>query len=160
MRQYKDMKVAKKILIVVMLLAGFVFGVSFSTLYAQTHIYEGTACTCTLPIPLLIPTFASLGVLVGSVVYYIMFPKSEDSKEISKEVIEKFLNFIPGDEGEVLKLLFENNGEISQSKISAKLGRVKAFRVIERLKARGLIEKMPYGKTNMIKLSEEIKKVL
>jgi hypothetical protein len=65
----------KKSLIVIILLSGFIFAVSFSTLYAQTHIIEGTACSCTLPIPVLIPTFASLGLLIGSILYYFMSPK-------------------------------------------------------------------------------------
>ncbi|MEM5871319.1 MAG: hypothetical protein QW051_00435 [Candidatus Aenigmatarchaeota archaeon] len=153
------MKTAQKILIIVILLAGFIFGVSFSTLYAQTHIYEGTACSCTLPIPLLIPTFSSLGIFVGAVVYYLMFPKFEVDKEKYKANMKVLLDILPSEEKEVFTILIENNGEITQSKISAKMGRVKAFRIIEKLKSRGLVEKESKGKTNIIKLKEQIRKI-
>jgi uncharacterized membrane protein len=147
----------KKLLIVIIVIAGFVFGVSFSTLYAQVHIAEGTACSCTLPIPLLIPTFSSLGVFVGSIVYYMLSPAI--SREVQKVDTKAILDLLEPLEKEIIRRIVENKGEISQSKLSTEFGKVKAFRVIEALKNRGVVEKVPYGKTNKIKLNEKFVKL-
>jgi uncharacterized membrane protein len=141
-----------------MILAGFIFAVSFSTLYAQIHIIEGTACSCTLPIPLLIPTFSSLGIFVGSIVYYLLFPKIEEGK--GKEDLSLFLDFLEPDEKSILQKIIENKGKITQSKLSSQFGKVKVFRILEKLKERGIIEKEAYGKTNTIKISEKFSKLL
>jgi len=147
----------KKLLIVIIVIAGFVFGVSFSTLYAQVHIAEGTACSCTLPIPLLIPTFSSLGVFVGSIVYYMLSPAI--SREVRKVDTKAILDLLEPLEKEIIRRIVENKGEISQSKLSTEFGKVKVFRVIEALKNRGVVEKVPYGKTNKIKLNEKFVKL-
>ena len=151
------MDLKKKLLIVIIVIAGFVFGVSFSTLYAQVHIAEGTACSCTLPIPLLIPTFSSLGVFVGSIVYYMLSPAI--SREVRKVDTKAILDLLEPLEKEIIRRIVENKGEISQSKLSTEFGKVKVFRVIEALKNRGVVEKVPYGKTNKIKLNEKFVKL-
>ena len=152
------MELEKNLLVVIMLIAGFVFSVSFSTLYAQTHIEEGNACSCTLPIPVLIPTFSSLGVFVGSMVYYSMLPLKKESK-ITKEDFNLLLDMIGPNEKEIVRKIIENKGKITQSKLSSRFGKVKTFRVLEDLKKRGIIEKEPYGKTNIIHLNENLKKL-
>jgi uncharacterized membrane protein len=151
------MDLRKKLLAVIIVIAGFIFGVSFSTLYAQVHISEGTACSCTLPIPLLIPTFSSLGVFVGSLVYYMLSPKIE--KKEAKDV-RLLLDMLEPDEKAIIKRIIESKGEISQSKLSSEFGKVKTFRVLEGLRLRGVIEKVPYGKTNKIRLSEKFVNIL
>jgi uncharacterized membrane protein len=151
------MDLRKKLLAVIIVIAGFIFGVSFSTLYAQVHISEGTACSCTLPIPLLIPTFSSLGVFVGSLVYYMLSPKIE--KKEAKDV-RLLLDMLEPDEKAIIKRIIESKGEISQSKLSSEFGKVKTFRVLEGLRLRGVIEKVPYGKTNKIRLSEKFVDIL
>lgn len=150
----------KKTILGIILLATFIFLVSFSTLYAQTHIIEGTACQCTLPIPLLIPTFSSLGVMVGSIVYYLMFPKIKESEEKVMEKLRKILTILDPDEREVIELVIKNKGRVTQSVVSRRMGKVKAFRVIERLRKRGVLKKEPYGKTNMVSLTEDFEKIL
>ena len=147
-------------MIVVMLLTAFIFAVSFSTLYAQTHITEGTACSCTLPIPMLIPTFSSLGVFIGSVVYYTMFPKIGENRE--KVIADKkvLLDMLRADEREFIKELVENNGKMTQSKLSSKFGKVKTFRILENLRKRAIVEKERYGKTNVIQLSEKFRQAI
>ena len=84
------MNINKQMSIAVMLITGFIFAVSFGTLYVQTNIVEGTVCSCTLPIPLLIPTFSSLGVFVGSLVYYLMFARIKETEKKSTQYSEEF----------------------------------------------------------------------
>ncbi|MCD6402721.1 MAG: hypothetical protein J7K98_00120 [Candidatus Aenigmarchaeota archaeon] len=148
----------KIILIAIAVLASFVFLVSFGTLYAQTHIVEGNACSCTLPIPLLIPTFSSLGILVGSVVYYALTSRMEKIAEKRSGEREALLKLLNEEERFIISKLIENEGKITQSSISRKLGKVKAFRAIERLRARGVVKKERYGKTNILVFTEEFRK--
>ena len=154
------MELDKKLIVAVMLITAFIFGVSFSTLYAQTHIVKGTACTCLLPVPLLLPTFSSLGLFIGSLVYYLLLPKIEESKDKKIESFKSFLNLLNHDERTVLSKILDNGGKVTQSRISADLGKVRAFRTIQNLIKRGILEKEPYGKTNLIKLSERMRNIL
>ena len=154
------MNINKKITVGIMLITGFIFAVSFSTLYVQTHIVEGTACSCTLPIPLLIPTFSSLGVFIGSFVYYLMFARIKETKRKSNEEARILLDMLHGDERIIIKKIVENNGEITQSKLSTVFGKVKTFRILENLRKRNVIVKESYGKTNNIRLSDNFRNVL
>jgi uncharacterized membrane protein len=156
----ETMEISRKSIIAIILLSGFVFAVSFGTLYAQTHIIEGTACSCTLPIPILIPTFSSLGLLIGSIVYYFMSPKMEEGREKQVQTFFSLVDILKSDEKEIVKKLLENKGEMLQSKLSQSFGKVKTFRILENLKKRGVIEKEPYGKTNIIRLGEKFRQIL
>lgn len=151
------MKVDKKVIVIFgTIISGFIFLVSFATLYAQTHIIEGTACSCTLPIPLLIPMFSSFGIFVGLISFYIFSPYF--SKE--KRDLNLLLKFFESNESLVIKMLTENEGKITQSKISRAIGKVNSYRTIEKLVRRGIVVKEKYGKTNVIKLKEDFKKIL
>lgn len=150
------MEIKRKLIIFGILVSTFVFSVSFATLYAQTHIIEGTACSCTLPIPLLIPMFSSFGILVGLISFYLLLPTIERSKEEAKNWIE----LLDPLEREVIKMIIDNEGKTTQARISEKFGKVKAFRILERLKRRGIIEKMKERKTNLIKLSNKFEFLL
>lgn len=156
----KPMNSQKKVIITIILITAFIFGVSFSTLYAQTNILGGTAYTCTLPIPILIPTFSSLGVFVGSLVYYLMFSRMERGEKKIIQDANILLDILPFEEKEIIKKIIEGKGNVLQSKLSSIYGKVKTFRILENLKKRGIIEKESYGKTNRIKLNEKYKKIL
>jgi len=150
------MEMKRKLIIFGILVSTFVFSVTFATLYAQTHIIEGTACSCTLPIPLLIPMFSSFGILVGLISFYLLLPSIEKSKEEAKNWIE----LLDPIEREVIKMIINSEGKITQAKISKEIGKVKAFRVLERLKERGIIEKIKERKTNIIKISDKFEFLL
>lgn len=154
------MDVDKKIIIAIVLITGFIFAVSFSTLYAQTHIIEGTACSCTLPIPLLIPMFSSLGVFVGSIVYYLTFVRIKGSEKKFSGDVKTLLDMLEIDERKIIEKLVENNGEMTQSKLSSTFGKVKTFRILENLRKRGIILKESYGKTNKIKVDQKFREIL
>jgi uncharacterized membrane protein len=143
-----------------MLITGFIFVVSFSTLYVQTHIVGGTACSCTLPIPVLIPTLSSLGILIGSFVYYMMAPKLMESDKNLAENSRILIGMLRSDERKIIDKLVKNKGEILQSKLSSEFGKVKAFRTLRSLISRGIVTKESHGKTNKIKLNDEFKEVL
>jgi hypothetical protein len=154
------MNIGRKTLIVIMIITGFIFAVSFATLYVQTHIVEGTACSCTLPIPVLIPTFSSLGVFVGSFVYYLIFSKIEKNERESTREARDLLELLQNDEKKIILNIVENGGEMLQSKLSRKFGKVKTFRTLEGLRKRGIVTKEKHGRTNKIKLKPGYKDIL
>jgi len=147
----ETMDVKKRIAILGLLISMFVFSVSFATIYAQIHIIEGTACYCTIPIPILIPTFASLGLVIGLTTYLIV-TRNPEVKTMKKE---DFLKLFDQEERAVIEEILENGGSVTQSKISRKIGKVKAFRILENLRRKGVIEKEKYGKTNRVMLKKE-----
>ncbi len=138
----------RSIILAFTIISLFIFLISVATMYAQTEIISGNACYCTFPIPLLIPTFASLGLFTGLLTYYLLFPKV---KRDDKKILEIVKNLLNEEERTVLEMVIKEK-EITQAKISRILGKVKAFRVIESLKRKGLITKEKIGKTSKIKL--------
>ncbi len=154
------MKPIGNVLIVTILLTGFVFGVSFSTLYAQTHVSQGQVCSCTLPIPILIPTLSSLGIFVGSIVYYLLFPKIEKYRGKYVKDTRALIDLLTHEEAKLIRMIVENGGKITQSKLSSELGAVKVHRTLKDLELRGIVDKEPHGKTNMIRLTKKFSKIL
>jgi hypothetical protein len=152
------MDLSRKIIIGMVIIAGFIFLVSVTALYVQTQIAERGFCP--IPIPVLVPAFASLGVFIGSLTYYLMFIRLEESKGKCSEIVYGMLEMLQPDEREVIKKIIENKGEILQSKLSSLFGKVKTFRVIESLVRRGIVLKESYGKTNKIRLNEKFKEIL
>lgn len=154
-------RIIKNLLIVVMILVGFIFIVSVACLYAQEAIACGAASSCTIPIPLLIPSIASLGLIIGIITYYFMvsqFDKKDKNILEYSELLEKILT---KDEAEVLKFIAKSQ-KTTQAKLSSSLNlsRLKVFRIIEKLKQKDIIKKQQDGKSRIIELQEEIKNAL
>ncbi len=135
----------------------FVLIVSVTSLYVQNIIYEGDVCSCFIPISILIPIIASIGLLIGVVVYYLFSPKFE--KKIDRNIV---LRLFDSTEAEIINHLLNNSGEATQASIvkSTNIPKVKVFRTIERLKRKEILEKKPRGKTNTITLRKEIVNIL
>ena len=138
-----------------MLMTIFVLIVSLTALYVQAQIEYGTVCSCAIPVPVLIPLLSSIGLLLGTLIYYVYSPRFEKGG-IDRNAVLKFLN---PTEQKVMNVILDNRGEITQAKIVSQTGlqKVKVFRVIERLMAKGILSKEPHGKTNKIRLSDEIR---
>jgi len=149
------MEQSKKIIATSMLMTIFVLIVSLTALYVQAQIEYGTVCSCAIPVPVLIPLLSSIGLLLGTLIYYVYSPRFEKGG-IDRNAVLKFLNHA---EQKVMNVILDNRGEITQAKIVSQTGlqKVKVFRVIERLMAKGILSKEPHGKTNKIRLSDEIR---
>ncbi|MEM5853572.1 MAG: hypothetical protein QXS37_03490 [Candidatus Aenigmatarchaeota archaeon] len=152
------MKLGRKVILGTTITTGFIFLVSITTLYVQSQITERGFCP--IPLPVLVPAFASLGVFVGSLTYYLTFIKLEESEEKKEGFFYNLLEMLPSEEKNVIKMIIENKGEVLQSKISRSMGKVKTFRTIENLMKRGVVLKEKYGKTNKIKLSEKFRDLI
>ena len=153
-----EIKFHKQWLIIVMIIAVFIFIVALTSLYTQRVITCGEAQTCTIPIPFLIPIVASAGLFIGTLIYYLMAGKVL-KKDVNLEKCSEVIgNLFSKEEKAVLKILTKHK-QISQAKITSLAGmpRLKIFRIIEKLREKGLIEKQEEGKARIIHIREEAK---
>ncbi len=143
----------KNIVVGSMLIVIFALAVSIITWYIQGLIYSGEVCSCFIPLPILIPLTGSIGLLTGTLVYYMFSPRFE--KCLDRKTL---LSFFRDEEAVIIDCLLDNRGQLSQSRIvrSTGLSKVKVHRVLERMRKTGVVEKMPNGKTNKILLKKEI----
>lgn len=138
----------------------FVFVVSIGALYVRSQIEGTIACGCAFPLELLIPVFASAGVLVGSILFYIL--SSHKFSEGKRKDYIPLLKLLEKEQSEVLGIVAKSGGRIAQSRLVDATGynKVKISRVIKDLEARGIINKRASGITNIIELEPQLKKLL
>jgi uncharacterized membrane protein len=154
------METTKKIILGTLILAVFTFIVAASSLYVQTEIQQGNVCGCIIPLPLFLPFLASVGLFIGTLIYYLFSPRFE-IKQNKKDFVVNLLDLLGSDESKIIRVLIDNNCELSQAKIAklTNLNKVKVFRILENLRKRNIIEKQKRGKTNIIVLNEKIRKL-
>lgn len=147
---------SKKVVFGILILSVFVLIVSVSSLYVQTEISSGNACGCFIPIPIFIPFIASIGLFIGTMIYYMFSPKFD--KKIDKNSL---LNFLDGDERKIFRVMLDKK-EINQAQLvrGTDLSKVKVSRILKRFENKGLIEKVSVGKINMIKLNKGISEII
>jgi len=139
----------KRIMLTTAILASFVLIISLISLYVEMSIQSGNVCGCVIPIYLFIPISASLGLLVGSSIYYLIL-STKEVRERDWSIIAKLLD---EEERRVLEEIVEK-GEITQARIvkNTGLSRVKVHRILKKFERNGLIEKVRERKVNIIKL--------
>ena len=100
-----------------MILIGFIFIVSMACLYIQEMIACGAAASYAAPISLLIPSIASLGLIIGIIAYYFMtsqFEKRDRNLSQCPELLEKILT---KDETAFLKFVAKNQKQPRQKSL-------------------------------------------
>ena len=156
-----EKRIFRDIWLVITILAGFIFIVSFISHYVSDVIDQGMACTCIVPIPIMILLLSSLGVFVGSLSYYLLSSKFvKERKEYSKD-INITLRFLNNDERKIVETIINNKGEINQSELIKNTGinKVKVSRLLNKLIERNIITKKLVGKINKIYIHEDLKKL-
>ncbi len=110
----------------------------------------------------MVPVFIFVGVIIGAAVFFFMTSKLEDKKKDVVKIAQILMQFLNKDEKLVVQKILENDGKVFQSEISRieGIGKLKSHRIIQRLSDRHVIEIEKHGKTNIIKLSKNIKEVL
>jgi len=105
--------------------------------------------------------FIFLAVLfVGSLFYYLFSLKIDEKKKTIEKNIEVLYSILDKDEKNVLNKLINNQGKIEQSKISKDYDKIRAHRIIKKLKDKKIIDIIKKGKTNKIELKKELKREL
>jgi len=109
-----------------------------------------------------LPFAAFLGVLVGTLVYYVMSDKVIQQEQALTKNTKIILNFLSPEERKVITTLLENNGKVQQYELShlPNLNKVKTHRILANLEAKGIIHKERLGKINKIILNKELYDVL
>ena len=148
-----------RIIIGVILLAGFIMAVSAASMYAQSHILEGTVCGCDFPIELIIPSLSSAGLLIGCLVYYFL---SSQFRVKEKKDIVPLLSLLESDQRKIIEQIASSGGSTTQSQLvkNTGLNKVKISRLLSDLQTKGVVKKESAGVTNKIELREELKEIL
>ncbi len=146
--------------IAISIIMGFLFISTFLVYYVREKYGAEDECRCTLPLSILVILLSSFGVLVGTFTYYFLDRSILRRKE-KPDGIEKTLDFLENEEKQILKKIIENNGQISQNKLSSALGidSVKVFRRLSSMEKKGIIEKQKNGMTNTVMLKDSLKKL-
>src|SRR3989338_385073 len=86
-----------------------------------------------------------------SSLFYRELKKKEES---TRSILQTVFMFLGEEEKSIIEFLVTNGGETTQSEISRLPGmsRVKAFRLIQKMQSKNLIEVSPHGKVRKIKL--------
>ncbi len=115
-----------------------------------------------LPPELFIPFAAFSGVLVGTLVYYLMSEQVVEKDESLKKNTDMMLDLLSQDERKIVDKLKEKGGEAKQYEFSKLPGmnKVSVHRAIKKLKGKGVVEKKPLGRTNKIVLKEDLYDIL
>ena len=110
----------------------------------------------------LLPFMGFIGLLIGTLVYYIMSDKVIQQEHTLKNNTKIILNFLTGSEKKVIETLLENGGKVQQYELSRlpNLNKVKTHRILLNLEQKRIIHKEKLGKINKIVLDKELYDVL
>ena len=106
----------------------------------------------------LLPFIGFIGLMVGTVVFYIMSDKVVQKEQTLKSNTKVILNFLTSPERKVIETLLENGGKVQQYELShlPNLNKVKTHRILLNLEQKKIIHKEKLGKINKIVLDKEL----
>ena len=109
-----------------------------------------------------IPFFVGLGVIAGAGIYWFMSRQLVEKQKSLQNTAEIVLQFLGGEEKAIVKKLVEENGKCLQAEISRieGIGKLKSHRILQRMKEKRVIEIEKFGKTNIVRLSKNIREGL
>lgn len=110
----------------------------------------------------LVPVFIIVGIVIGALVFFFMSSRLENKQKDLKNLSKVLVQFLGKDERLVVQKLLDSDGKVLQAELSRTegLGKLKSHRIIQRLVDRQVVEVEKFGKTNIVKLSKEIKDAL
>lgn len=110
----------------------------------------------------LLPSFAFMGLIIGLIVFYLMFEKEEKKEKVVKKNTLKILDILSKEDKLIIDKLLKNNGEVRQYEITYTQGltKLKVHRILRKLEDKGIIKKEKIGKVNKIILDKEIHDIL
>lgn len=139
-------------------------GISFIALVVSLSLlladrFQVSTCGCPKVISQnFVYLFIILSVIfVASLLYYLFSIKIDSQGQALNKNKEILYSILDEEEKAVLSRIIRKNGEISQSEISETYGKLRAHRIIHKLKEKKIIQVTSEGKTNKIKLSQELR---
>jgi len=127
--------------LIIAILCVFSLGIIFSIVNGYYIEDTGTA------IPLIVYGLAGAAMLVGALIMLLFQWKISHNQAFS------MLKMLPQDERKIIEILLKEK-KMDQMHIVAESGlsKVKVSRLLMKLEQRGVVEKLPLGNTNLIKL--------
>ena len=157
----RENKALREVLLALSVVLGFIFIVSFSTLYVSDAIRNNNACGCVIPIPYMILLLSSLGLFVGSVSFYILTSKYLKEKQEITKGMDITLSFLDGGERRIVDTLIKQKQGLKQSRLAKLTGmhKVKVHRLLRRLESKGIIIKSSKDRSKLIELRPELREL-
>ncbi len=144
---FKIWNMERRVILAIILLSLFTLTVSVLTLYL--HLYL-KASYCPFPLEISLPILSSLGILIGSIVYYIY-----SSQEVSGGMEWKIILKLLGErERKIIKILRERK-KIRYSELQRLTGIPKSTfnRIVKRLEEVGIIKSEREGRVTWIRIT-------
>lgn len=118
----------------------FLLGVLFAVLNGFYVQHENSQ------LPFIVYVISLVSIVVGAILVFLF------KEKIQKAQLERLLNVLPEDQKLVITALIENNNMLEQNRIVAFTGlkKVRVSRVLQKLEARGIIQKRFAGNTNLV----------
>ncbi len=103
-----------------------------------------------------------LSVVIGYISSSLVYKQLTTTKKDSEKLLEMLLLFLNKEEKEIINCLVKNKGTVNQADISRlpEMNRVKAFRSLQKMQEKKLIDIIAHGKIRKISLKENILKML
>ncbi len=130
--------------------------VSLSLLLADKFHVGGCGCPRVISHNFVFFFIALATIFVGSLGYYLASFKIEICSRIIDKNIKLIMALLDEDEKQAVNEIISAGGEILQSKLSKKFGKLKSHRVIKKLKNNGIVDVKPFRRTNKITLKPEL----
>ena len=108
-------------------------------------------------LPIMI-TLIIISVGFGFILSTLSKKEIKKSKKETKSLLKTLFLFLSSEEKEIIDFLIKNEGKTSQAEISRlpNLNRVKAYRSLQRMQEKDIIEIIPHGKIRKIYLKNNI----
>ncbi len=154
-----DVRNTKLLLVLVISFSLFFAVLNFLSLYVERN-YTAT-CPSALPLTVVVNILIAGSILSGAFVTLFFINKSSHKRrEVHKDTMLT-LNFLDAEEKNIIKLIIDSKGVITQSKLVKLSGinKVKVTRILHKLELKGVIVKKPYGNTNKVELVQGLKEL-
>jgi uncharacterized membrane protein len=105
--------------------------------------------------------FIILSVIFISSLFYYLFNLTINKKEnVIQSNINTIYSILEKDEKKVFDMIISNKGKIEQTEISKKYGKIKAHRLVQKLKTKNIINVIKKGSKNNITLKKNLEQVI
>ena len=103
-----------------------------------------------------------VSVAVGFFWSRVLYSEIQKKKKDSQEIFDVVLLFLSREEKHIVNFLVEKKGETTQAEIARlpTMTRLKAFRALQKMRDKNLLEVLPHGKVRRVRLKENIFSIL
>ncbi len=150
----------KKIFLIISLVSLVLFIVLINLLVFDRLEVKGCGCPKVVSHNF-VGIFIILSVIfIGSLFYYLFTLKIDQKQKIITSNIKTLYSILDEDEKNLFDIIISCGGQINQSDVSKKYGKIKAHRLIQKLKQKNIVYIIKEGNQNKIYLKENLKQVI